>query len=153
MAGSATRVTRVLGKNAVTYAQLYDFDGTNLIGPKLELTDSLLGFDGIEINEVEDTVEITGGGDESAQQRAGYVEVSGSFQIDDNAKTRVLFFGKFNRRYCFWVYPEGEVSGAEEITFDAFTTSMTHDHAQRGKVRYNVNTLDVDGEANYDNVA
>ena len=150
---------RVLGKNSTVFAQLYDFDGETLLGSPLELTYSLRGFDGIEINEVEDTVEVTGGGDDSAQQRAGYIEVTGSFQIDDNAETRDLFFGNFNRRYKIWAFPEGDAdavppppSDAERIQFDAFTSSMTHDHAQRGKVRFNVNTLDCDGLASYDNV-
>ena len=136
---------RLLGKNSKVYLTSYGFDGVLESATRTELTAALRGFDGIDLGEVEDLVEISGGGDQIGQQRAGYAEGTSSFVVDDNDETRNLCFAGFNRKFKLEVYPEGDANGMEELTVDGFATTLTHEHAERGKVRFNFSQFDHDG--------
>ena len=67
---------RVLGKNTKVWMTRYDYDINLEPETHTELTYVLRGFDGIDLNEAEDQVEIAGGGGQVGSQRTGYKEDS-----------------------------------------------------------------------------
>lgn len=120
--------TRFKGSAAVYETALH---GDTLV----DISATLRGFDGIDINEVQDDREIPGGGAQIGRQKLGYREGTSNFTVDENATTAPIFWGRTGRRFDNAYYPEGKTTGKPMYTWESIF-DITHNFEPRGVRRF-----------------
>ena len=137
--------TRRLGKDAKIWIER-EVKG---VATRIEATAALRGFDGLgQFGNVQDRVEIGGGGGVRGSARSGYQEGSGSFTIDANVDVDAVMFACAGQQMTIDVAPTGAVtSGSPRRQLTGQVTRYSHSCPDRGKQRYSVT---IEGEAPVD---
>lgn len=114
-------------------------------GTLVDVSAFLLGYDGFELNAVEEALDVTSGGG-SGSQGSGFVDATGTFTVDENGTTAPLFVGGNGKLFDMELSRTGTSSGSRKETMTAYL-QVVHTFEARGKRRFavtaNVNTHTV----------
>ena len=112
-------------------------------GALVDVSAALLGYDGFDLTEAEEIIPVGGGQGQRGAERSGYLDRSGTLNIDENAVTRPLLWGGNGRAFDFEWSREGEGAGDPQWTFSGPCT-VSHTFAARNKRRFAV-TVEIHG--------
>ena len=109
-------------------------------GAAVDVSATLRGWDGIDINQEEDEREIPGGGKRVGTQYLGYKEGQSSMTVDINIFTVPLFWMKSGRLFNFVYSPEGVAPNRPRWTWSAKLSIRTV-FSRRGVGRFTCRIL------------
>ena len=106
-------------------------------GAPVDISAALIGLDGVDVSEAEETTDIGGGGGRRGAQISGYVDNTADFVVDENATTRPLFWGKNGQTGSAVLSRDGTAAGGQRWSWSGPFT-VGHSFGARNKRRFTI---------------